>query len=221
LLGHDLGVSHPYWPLFDLRLSTRRLVLRPCTEDDAGALAAVKPPDVETDPSLPFLGVDEDLRRGTQVLQFHWRALGTWTLDHWRLTFAVFADDLLIGAQELEGHDLATRGVVETSSWLLQEVRGHGYGTEMRAAVLSLAFDQLGALVAETEAWHHNASSLGVSSRLGYEPNGETLELNHGSVERMVRMRLTRERWRLSAASYPVTVTGIEACRHLMNPRSS
>lgn len=45
-------------------------------------------------------------------------------------------------------------------------------GKEMRAAVLSLAFDHLGAEVASSGAWEWNATSLGVSRALGYVDNG-------------------------------------------------
>ena len=99
---------------------------------------------------------------------------------------------------------------------MVPEARRQGIGKEMRAAVLSLAFDGLGAVVAETEAWHDNEASLAVSERLGYEPNGETLHRRGGGHDRMVRLRLTKEHWDLRAGDFPVTVVGLEECRHLL-----
>ena len=45
LYGH--GVSYRYWPLFDLRLSTPDLRLRPMTEADLAPIADLLPDDVE------------------------------------------------------------------------------------------------------------------------------------------------------------------------------
>jgi hypothetical protein len=44
-------VTHPYWPLFDLRLSTLDLELRPMTEADQVAVSDLLPDDVELDPA--------------------------------------------------------------------------------------------------------------------------------------------------------------------------
>jgi RimJ/RimL family protein N-acetyltransferase len=210
-------MGNPYWPLFDLALQTTRLVLRPCTEADITHLAALLPSDVEMDPSLPPLGIaDGDHDHRTKLLQFYWRSMGSWSHEHWRLNFVVLRSDVPIGTQELEATDFAGRGVVETSSWLVPEARRQGLGKEMRAAVLHLAFDGLGAVVAETEAWHDNEASLAVSDGLGYEPNGETMHRRGAGHDRMVRRRLTKARWELLAEAFPVIVRGLGECRHLL-----
>jgi hypothetical protein len=43
--GED--VNYRYWPLFDLRLATPGLALRPMTEADLAVLADLLPDDVE------------------------------------------------------------------------------------------------------------------------------------------------------------------------------
>ncbi len=43
-------VSRPYWPLFDLRKYTARLVLRPCMEADVEQLAGILSGDLEVAP---------------------------------------------------------------------------------------------------------------------------------------------------------------------------
>jgi hypothetical protein len=42
---------------------------------------------------------------------------------------------------------------VETASYLVTDARGRGFGQQMRAAVLALAFDHLGALRLTRERW--------------------------------------------------------------------
>ena len=57
---------------------------------------------------------------------------------------------------------------VTTGSWLGAAYQGNGLGTEMRAAVLTYAFDARGARVARSGAIQGNPQSLGVSRKLGY-----------------------------------------------------
>ena len=83
-------------------------------------------------------------------------------------------EDRPIGIQELRATGFATLRTVETGSWLGRAFQGKGIGTEMRAAVLALAFDGLGAEVATSGAIDGNAASRRVSEKLGYEPNGES-----------------------------------------------
>jgi RimJ/RimL family protein N-acetyltransferase len=67
-------------------------------------------------------------------------------------------------AQGLGGRDFAVLREVHTGSWLGRRYQGHGIGTQMRAAVLHLAFEGLGAQHAAFGAFEHNAASLGVSA---------------------------------------------------------
>jgi RimJ/RimL family protein N-acetyltransferase len=107
------------------------------------------------------------------------------------------------------------RRTVETASWLATAWQGRGVGKAMRLAVLALAFDGLGALAAETEAWHFNAASLGVSRSVGYADNGVTLHTHGDRVAEMVRMRMTRDAWTARHTGHGVTIDGLEGCRYL------
>jgi RimJ/RimL family protein N-acetyltransferase len=216
-------MSDPYWPLVDLRLVTGDMVLRPMTEPDLGRLADLLPDDVEQDPSLPtYAGRDglggDGLRRdgrpdrGTRLHQAYWRSLGTSRPESWNLPMTVTVGGHVVGVQTLEANEFAVRRTVDTSSWLVTEARGRGIGRRMRLAVLALAFDRLGAEVAETSAWHDNAPSLGVSRSLGYVDNGIYLHADHGRVDEMHRMRLTRDVWRLRSLA-DVSIDGLEPCR--------
>jgi RimJ/RimL family protein N-acetyltransferase len=202
------------WPLTALRITTPDLVLRPMREHDIPGLAAQLPDDVELDPSLPtFPGLDRHAGRAVALHQFYGRELGSWAVENWTLLLVAEHDGEVIGTQDLEGRAFPRRRTVETASYLVAQ-RGRGFGRQMRIAVLALAFDHLGARVAETEAWHDNGPSLGVSLSVGYEPNGETLHVREGTdgADRMVRMRLTRERWQASGLGRAVRVEGLETC---------
>ena len=84
----------------------------------------------------------------------------------------------------------------------------------MRAAVLALAFDGLGAEVAETEAFLDNPASAGVSRSLGYQPNGFGSIAPEGVARPTERFRLTREGW-LARSRPPVAIEGLESCRDM------
>ncbi len=208
-------MTHPYWPLFDLRLTTSDLELRPMTEADQVLIAELLPADVEQDPAATTYAVDQHTGRGIVVHQDYWKAYGTWRPEAWRLNFAVRADGEIVGAQELEGNDFPALRTVETSSFLVPAVRGRGLGKQMRAAVLGLAFGPLECQAAVTEAWHDNHASLGVSRALGYRPNGESLHRRGDGVDVMVSMRLRRADWIAGNVDAQVDISGFEPCRPL------
>lgn len=210
-------VTYRYWPLFDLRLSTPDLRLRPMTEADLGPIADLLPGDVEQDPALaaPDLG-DDRVGRGIASHQSYWRAYGTWRPGAWRLPFVVrSAASEILGVQELEGTDFPTLLTVDSSSFLVTAARGRGFGKQMRTAVLALAFGPLGAEAAVTSAWHDNHASLGVSRALGYRPNGESLHAHPGRVDVLKHLRLLRADWLASGAAGQVQIAGFDACRPL------
>lgn len=89
---------------------------------------------------------------------------------------------------------------VGTGSWLGRQYQGQGIGTAIRAAVLALAFDRLGAQFATSAAYPHNAASLAVSRKLGYVRDGRDRHLNRGQPADLIRLRLDRETWPAGAA---------------------
>lgn len=198
------------WPIFGIRLATADLELRPATERDLAELVAILPDDLEQDPSATrYAGLGDQANRSVVVAQEYWRAFGTWTPAHWALPFVVTAraGDLL-GMQWLEGPDFQADRVVDSASWLTAPARGRGLGTQMRAAVLELAFTHLGAAAAVSSAVLDNGASLGVSRALGYRDT-HTSVLEH-SGETLQHLRLERDDWRRSGRGAPVRVAGIE-----------
>lgn len=164
------------------------------------------PDDYESDPSWPAPAGP----RQVAFLQQFWRALGTWKRDDWRLPLAVWHDGAVIGLQELEARNFAVLRTVESSSFLVREARGKGLGKEMRRAVLSLAFDHLGAEFATSGAWEDNAASLGVSRAVGYVDNGWELHEGTGRVGVMRKVILERPTWERAT---DIEVEGLDACR--------
>lgn len=209
------SVTHPYWPLFDLRLATPDLELRVATETDLVPLGDRLPDDVEGEAIPAYELGDHRASRGTALHQVYWRAFGTWRPESWTIPFVVFHDGELIGLQALEGNDFVPLRTVDSFSLLVREARGRGYGKQMRDAVLALAFGPLEAVEAVTSAWQDNYASLGVSRALGYIPNGERLRRRGDGIDVMEHLRLTREDWLIRPDRPPIAITGFEPCRPL------
>ena len=203
------------WPLRRLSLTTDRLELRLPTEDQLLVLAASAPVDLETDPAWAAPpGASNPT--ATAVLQWYWRALGEWRVEHWRLPLGVWFETRLVGFQELEAERFASLATVESSSWLVEEARGRGIGKEMRAAVLNLAFEHLGAHVATSGAWESNAASLGVSRALGYRDNGWFVHDHLGRIGRQRRVILEKQEW--DPSTWHTAVSGLDQCRSWFGP---
>lgn len=202
-----------YWPMFDIRLTTPDLELRHLTEADLSSLAGIVPDDAEQDPaSTTYDGLESSMNRGAVVHQDYWRARGGWRPESWALSFGVFRDGELVGQQGLEGDDFARLRTVDSSSFLTPAARNRGWGKQMRAAILTLAFGQLDARFAITSAWSDNQASLAVSRALGYADNGVTAHLRDNAAGEMAHLRLTRETWMASSWPEQVSVSGVEEC---------
>jgi len=207
--------GHP-WPLFDLRLRTPRLELRLPTDDDLLELMRVAREGVVEEGRTFFAVPWHELPSPAferQFLQHCWASRGSWSPVNWSLGLAVVAGGEPIGIQDLMARDFAVRKTVVTASWLGRAYQGRGYGTEMRAAVLTLAFEGLGAERAESGYFTGNASSARVSAKLGYVDNGD--EVRAVGRERVVehRLRIGRDTWKRDLV--PVTIEGLEPCLKL------
>ncbi len=205
-------MSHP-WPLFDLRLRTPRLELRLPTDDDLLALIPVAKAGIVEQGADVFLFLWHELPSPAMERQFlthHWQVRGAWAPDNWALNLAVIVDGRPIGLQEVGARRFAARRTVSSGSWIGAEFQGHGYGTEMRAAILYLAFEGLGAHVAESGYIEGNTASARVSEKLGYVANGTEIVAPRGTPLVEHRVRVTRETWRRDLV--PVTIEGLEPC---------
>ncbi len=220
--GAGAGAASAYavsrwWPLADLRLSTRDVELRPTVEADLDVLSAILPADLEQNPaSYRFAFSDEQSERAAVLHQEYWHALSSWRPEEWTLPFTARQGGEIVGQQWLEGSDFPRLRTVDSASWLVVERRGRGFGRQLRAAVLALAFGPLGAGHAVTSAWPDNAGSLGVSRSLGYRPNGVSAlwraDADGGQRDHLEHYRLTRADWLAAGHAEGITVEGAEAC---------
>jgi len=196
-------------PLLRLRLRTPRLELRLGTRDELVELARVSMAGIHPPDEMPFAVAWTDDVTVERFLAHHELSLAENRPEDWSLNLIVFLDGHPIGSQSVVAERFAERRTVGTGSWLGAEFQGCGYGTEMRAAVLELAFRGLGAEAATSGSVEGNHSSARVSAKLGYETVGEGTLSPRGVPVREFRYHLERERW---SSPVPVELEGVEAC---------
>jgi RimJ/RimL family protein N-acetyltransferase len=201
-----------HWPLAGLTLTTPDLVLRLPNPEELAELADVAAAGVHEPGFMPFLvpwtdAPAEEVARSV-ILHF-WRRTGLWSKDDWTVLFTIFHQGKPIGLQALKGEQFAITREVSTGSWLGLPYHGKGFGSQMRTAVLELAFTGLGAETAASAALVGNESSLGVSRKLGYREDGQARHVVQGKVRHDQRLRLDRKDW---VARYPVQIDGLERC---------
>ncbi len=202
------------WPPFGLSLTTYRLVLRLPSDAELEELAHLAAVGVHGPDERPFLtpwaeGTPEE--RARFVLRGHWSRLSSWTPENWQLGLGVFLHTgQPLGIATLRARDFRVNREVTTSSWLGLAHQSQGYGTEARTALLTLAFDHLGATDATTEVFQDNHKSQGVSRKLGYLPDGISRDRRGEEVLVSDRLRLTAERWAASTPDVAVQVSGID-----------
>jgi RimJ/RimL family protein N-acetyltransferase/predicted GNAT family acetyltransferase len=176
-------------PLTRLRVRTPRLELRLGTDTELRELGRVAMLGIHDPDVMPFEHPWTDDVSEQSLVDFHRDQLQAFKPEDWALALVVFHRGRPIGVQSIAAERFADRGVVLTGSWLGRSWQDQGLGTEMRAAVLQLAFAGLGAEVARSGAIAGNPQSLAVSRKLGYEvvgshtvrPRGEPLE--HTDIE--------------------------------------
>jgi RimJ/RimL family protein N-acetyltransferase len=207
-------MNSDWWPLAGLRLLTPDLELRLGTPGDLDALASLAAGGVHEPDVQPFAFPWTDappLQRARSTLQFQWRQWGAWTPEHWSLDLVVLHEGTVVGTQGMSARDFAALREVSTGSWLGLAHQGKGIGTQMRAAVLHLAFEGLGALYATSGAFADNYASLAVSRKLNYADDGIERHVIRGKAATSQRLRLDRDTWQRTR-SVPVTVHGFEPC---------
>lgn len=215
------GMPHPLWPLYDLRLRTGDLELRLPTEAELLDFAVIVEAGIHPPDEMPFgIAWTDEPTRERNAMSYQWwmGSRGSWSAEDWTLTLGVWERGRPVGFQDLRGHGFPTYRTVSTGSWLGREFQGRGLGKLMRQAALALAFDHLGAEVAESEAFIDNPASNRVSLSVGYQPNGYGRLAPRGPARETQRFRLTLDDWR-SRPRPVVEVEGLAACLHMFGPR--
>jgi RimJ/RimL family protein N-acetyltransferase len=205
------------WPLLGVRISLSDLELEGIddrTALDLGRLAARGIHGM----ALPFAtpwsrGSDVEVARN--LYRYHSGLRTTVRPEEWSLDFAARLDHTLIGVQTLVAKDFATTRTAESMSWLGRDWQGRGIGTLQRVAILTFAFEGLGAEVVTTSAWADNAASNAVTRKLGYRPNGEEVLDREGQAMVLKHFRLDRAGWdrRPEEFRQVVQIEGLEPIR--------
>jgi RimJ/RimL family protein N-acetyltransferase len=200
-------------PLYALRLITSRLELRLGSHDELVSLAHLAKRGIHPPEEMPFAvawtdRVDEEDFVET-VVEYHEGTLRDWRPDDWRLNLLVFVNGGLAGSQSIAAEDMATRREVHTGSWLGAAHQRQGIGTEMRVAVLELAFRGLGAKTAHSGAIVGNDASKRVSEKLGYRVTGMSTVSPRGVPLQHYDLCIDRATWQPPMA---VEILGLEKC---------
>ncbi len=207
-------MSRPHWPLFDVTVRTPRLEVRYPDDELLFELAGVAAGGVHDPDVMPFLqpwtrARSPELERA--ALRYWWGRRASWSAERWMFTGAVIVDGRAAGIQHLQAEHFAVTRAVSTGSWLGRDFQGRGIGTEMRAAMVHLAFAGLGAEVAYSGAFEDNRASLGVSRSLGYVDNGDLVHDREGGAAREIRLKLTRSRWEQQRRQ-DIEISGLDGC---------
>jgi RimJ/RimL family protein N-acetyltransferase len=209
-------------PLYGLRLATPRLELRLGSRAELEALGEVArvgihPPD-EMPFAVPWTDASGDPGFVDDFVAHHQQRHAAWTPQEWSLNQLALHEGAPVGSQALRATRFAVDRTVDTGSWLGTASQGRGLGTEMRAAVLELAFDRIGARVAQS-GWLEGgaAQSAGVSARLGYREVGTHLERPRGEPVAHHDLVLEAADWSCPVA---VEITGAEPCLALFGATS-
>lgn len=205
------------WPLLGVKLSVSDVELTAIDDATALDLGRLAASGIHGD-ALPFQrpwtrGTPLDVARS--VFKHQATVRSECTPEHWALEFAARLDGTLIGLQSLEADDFPTARSAESGSWLGRDWQGRGIGTLLRMAILSFAFEGLGANEVRTSAWSDNGASNAVTRKLGYEPNGEQVLDREGAATVMKHYRLGRATWEQRPAELRqhVQLDGLEALR--------
>jgi RimJ/RimL family protein N-acetyltransferase len=97
-------MARPPWPLFELELTTPRLVLRVPTDDDLPGLLEAVDAGIHDPSVMPFTLAWTDTpaeERRLKSLQHWWGQRANWSSEDWHLPLAVFYEDAPVGIQEL------------------------------------------------------------------------------------------------------------------------
>lgn len=205
------------WPLYDLRVRTGELELRYPTEAELPAFADIIESGLHSKTEMPFGLAWTDsptAQRNRESYQWWMGSRARWSVENWVLTLGVWERDVAVGFQDVRADQFLTFRTVHTGSWLGMPFQGRGIGKQMRQAVLGLAFDHLGARVAETSAFLDNHASNHVSLGVGYERNGLGELAPHGVPRPTQNFRMTLDGWR-SRERPEISVDGLDSCRHL------
>lgn len=214
------------WPAAGLRARAGDLELRWIDDDLLARLADLASRGIHDPGAMPFY---QPWTRGTplevarSVVTYQWQVRGAVGPSQLVLELGALVAGVPVGIQGASGGDWSVLGEVETGSWLGREHQGKGIGTRMRALMLELLFDGLGAQVVRSGAFADNPASNAVSERVGYLPDGVARLVREGAAVEQRRWVMTRERFaqvreaNRALLGGPVALEGVESVRAILS----
>jgi RimJ/RimL family protein N-acetyltransferase len=212
-------MTHPIWPLFDLRATTPQLELRYIDDQLAVDLAQLAAKGIHDPAVMPFGLPWSDVpspQLERNALQWYWRSRAETSAAKWDIQLAVIVDAVVVGTTSLAATDYLILRQFESGSWLGREFQGRGIGKEMRQATLHLGFAGLGAELARTAAWHDNLPSLSVTKSLGYIEEGRRRMVRRDQSAEMIGYRMRRDDWQQRLRRDDIVIDGLEPCLPLL-----
>lgn len=185
------------WPLLGFRISVSDVELAAVDDRTALDLGRLAASGIHGN-ALPFTtpwSRGSDLEVARNVYRHHSGLRTALSPESWSLEFAARLDHTLIGVQALAAEGFPATRTAESNSWLGLQWQGRGIGTLLRIAVLTFAFEGLGATQVTTRAFADNVASSAVSRKIGYAVEGESLEDREGVPTVLRRYRLDRSTW--------------------------
>ena len=200
-------------PLYQLRLKTPRLELRLGTREELTELGRLAQEGIHPPEEMPFAvaWTDRSAEEGfvESFVEFHEAALREWRPESWSLNLLVFSDEQPAGSQSIAAEAFSSNRTVSTGSWLGKRFQRQGLGTEMRSAVLELAFRELGAVRATSGAIAGNEASKRVSEKLGYTVTGTSQVAPRSEPLKHYDLMIGKQTW---MAPVPVEISGLAGC---------
>jgi RimJ/RimL family protein N-acetyltransferase len=152
---------------FGMRLTTKRLILRPIGLGDAAAVFEhASHPDVPRFGGFPAPRSIADTRKTVRRMAAEWKKRGPK-----RMAFAILLkrDRSWIGGTSLRWPH---GGVGEIGYGLSPRFRGNGYAADAAAALVDLAFRRFGAHRVQATCWVKNPKSESVLRKAGLRKEG-------------------------------------------------
>lgn len=205
-----------YWPPYGVLITEGDLTLSVVTDDDVPGLIDLALDGIHAPELMPFSTPwtdDDPVAMPANMIRFYSGLRAGFTPEGFDLELTVRLDGEIVGQQGFVTQDFAVTRTGETGSWLGRRFHGRGIGTRMRQAVCAFAFDELGAVEITSGAFLDNPSSLGVSRKVGYQPNGVVRMKRRGQAAPNQKLVLTPETFVRGA---PLTVTGAAGLRRFL-----
>lgn len=201
------------WPPYRLSVVEGDLALTVVRDEDLPGLVALALAGVHDPAFMPFSHAWTDTPAAdlpAEFARYHWSSRARFAPAAFTLNFAVRVDGELVGIQALSTENYAITRTGETGSWLAAQFQGRGIGTRMRLAICALAFDHLSAAQVTSGAFADNLASLGVSRKVGYQPNGTKLLARRGHPALNQQLLLTPGTF---IRGHPIAVIGAAELR--------